>query len=227
MIILSLVISLPAAGAIQKSDGDSLREASSSISYLRLKATMFTSSPNPLAIIEDTRSGQATMYELGDLIDGDFKIIDIARGEVSFKAPEGEFKLSFPAGAIWQPQTALGDEDASWYKISRDGDIFVTDQATVSNALRRIREIMKEMKVSPHFIDGEKAGIKVTRLTPVGILKEIGIKEGDVVKDINGLKLNTPYQIFNAFRKLRNQQELTVDIIRGSQPQVLTYRIEK
>lgn len=227
VIILSLAISLPATGALQKQDADSLKGASSSISHLRLKATMFTSSPNPLAIIEDTRSGQATMYELGELIEGNLEIIDIVRGEVGFKAPEGEFKLSFPAGTVWQPQASLSGEDASWYNINREGDIFITDQATVSNCLRRIREIMGKVRVSPHFIDGKKTGIRVSRLTPTGIFKEIGVKEGDVIKTINGLKLNTPYQIFTAYRKLRNQQELKVEIIRSSQPQALTYRIEK
>lgn len=212
---LSMAISLPAAGA------------PSSISHFKLKGTLFTSSPNPLAIIEDARDGRATIYELGDIIEGGFRITNIARGEVGFKAPEGEFVISFPAGTLWQPQAPLEDEDAEWYKISRDGDIFVTDQTTVYNCLRRIGGIMNNVRVSPHFIDGEKAGIRIARLTPAGVLKEVGLKEGDVIKSINGLKLNTPYQIFNAYRRLRDQEELKVDVIRSNQPQVLTYKIEK
>lgn len=227
VIILSLSISLPVTEATQERPAGSLRGASSSMPHLKLKGTLFTSSLNPLAIIEDTRSGQAVMYELGDIIESGFKIIDITRGEVSLKAPEGEFKISFPTGAIGQPLTASSPESENYYNISREGDIFVVDEATVSDATRSIKDIMRNVKVSPHFIDGKPSGLAVTRFTPIGILKEIGVKEGDVIRSINGLSLNTPYQIFTAYYKLKNQQELKVDIIRDKNPLVLTYQIKK
>lgn len=227
VVLLSLAISLPVTEATQKEAVGSLRGASSSISHLRLKGTLFTSSLNPLAIIEDTRSGQVTMYELGDIIESDFKIIDITRGEVGLKTIEGEFKISFPAGEVWQPQSSLSPEGENWYNIRREEDIFVVDEATVSNATRSIKEIMKNVKVSPYFVDGKPSGLAVTRFTPTGVLKEVGVREGDVIRSINGLRLNTPYQIFTAYYKLRSQQELKVDIIRDNQPQVLTYQIRK
>lgn len=226
VVILSLSVSMSITEAAQKKSVDSLRGASSSISYLKLKGTLFTRSLNPLAIIEDTRSGQITMYELGDMIEGDFEIIHIMRGEVSFKTPEGEFKLSFPTGAVWQPQPSSSHEDENWYNIRREGDAFVTDETTISNALRRVRDIMRNVRIRPCFMDGRPSGVMVTRLTPIGILKEVGVREGDVIKSINGFKLNTPHQIFTAYTNLRNQQELRVDIIRDSKPLILTYKIE-
>ena len=73
---------------------------------------------------------------------------------------------------------------------------------------------------------GDKSGIILTKLTPVGILKEVGVAEGDVIKSINGLNLNTPHQVFNAYKTLKDQKELRVDIIRDNKPLVLTYIIK-
>ena len=53
------------------------------------------------------------------------------------------------------------------------------------------------------------------------------IKEGDVIKSVNGYKLNSPHQLFKAYRKLKDKENLHVDIVRGEKPLVLTYRIKK
>ena len=199
-------------------------EAVSGISDLKLKGTLFTNSLQPLAIVENARSGQIMMYEIGEAIDG-LRIIDISRGEITIGREGGNYKLSFPQGAILQPLTDNSSKD-KWYNIFKDGDTIVTDKATIKGAIYRIGSIMKNVKIKPAFVDGKKSGVMVTSLKEIGSLAEIGVKKGDIIKTVNGLKLNSPYQIFNAYRKLRNGEEFKVDVIRNNKPLVLTYRVE-
>jgi len=76
-------------------------------------------------------------------------------------------------------------------------------------------------------MDGKRSGIVVTRFTPIGILSEVGVREGDVIKSINGYRLNSPHQIFKAYKRLKSQQELKVALIRDNEPLMLTYRVKK
>ena len=191
---------------------------------LTLKGTLFTQSLSPLAIIEDARSGQIVMYELGDDVDG-LKIVRIKRGEIILNSSDGEFTLTLPGGGISQPVTDMIN-DEKWYNVIKQGNVITTDRETISGAISRVRDIMRDVKIGPYSADGKKLGIAITRLNENGILKEIGIKQGDVIETVNDLTLNSPYQIFNAYRKLKGKDQLEVKILRSSQPLILTYRVQ-
>ena len=191
---------------------------------LTLKGTLFTQSLSPLAIIEDARSGQIVMYELGDDVDG-LKIVRIKRGEIILNSSDGEFTLTLPGGGISQPVTNMIN-DEKWYNVIKQGNVITTDRETISGAISRVRDIMRDVKIGLYSADGKKLGIAITRLNENGILKEIGIKQGDVIETVNDLTLNSPYQIFNAYRKLKGKDQLEVKILRSSQPLILTYRVQ-
>ena len=223
IVLLIAVIDAGVLRAAGQSNTNVLREAS--FAHLQLKGTLFTESLSPLAIIEDTRNGQIIMYELGDDVEG-LEIARISRGEIVLSLKGEEYILSFPYGEV----SLLGipkDRNGKWYNIIRQGDTITTDRATVTGAIFRAREIMKDLKASPYSKDGKKSGIAITELNEAGILREIGINQGDIIKTVNGFTLNSPYQIFNAYRKLKDKYELKVDIVRKETPLTLTYRVEK
>jgi general secretion pathway protein C len=196
---------------------------------LQLRGTLFTRNLKPIAIIEDTRTGQTTMYEQGDALEGS-RIVNIIRGEVTLSTLAGEYKLSFPEGAVLQPKTASGGPLATgknWYNIRREGDTYIVDEATVFNTIQRIPEIIKNVKIGPCFKDGKPSGIIINKLIPIDILKEIGVKEGDVIKNINGFTLNNPHQVFLAYNSLKEQKAITLNVIRDNRPLKLNYKIVK
>ncbi len=223
IIILSLTTQLIELEAAAENSSGTF--CGTSLSRLTLKGTLFTQSLNPLAIIEDAGSGQIIMYELGDDISG-LRIVCIKRGEITLSCQEGEYKLSFPDGGVFQDAVFEGKGE-KWYNISREGNAIITDRETISGAISRVRNIMKNVKISPYSANGKKCGIAITTFNEIGILKEIGIKQGDIIKTVNGFALNSPYQIFNAYRKLRGKDKLVVEIIRKNNPLLLTYGIKK
>lgn len=224
VIIFGLAANFSLAEAAQDAGSSALRDVS--LSKLMLKGTLFTQSPNPLAVIEDAESGQIVMYELGDNISG-LKIAYIRRGEVILSSLEGDYRLSFPDGGVYQPEAYPAGKNDKWYHITRQGDTITTDRETVLGAISRVRNIISKVRIRPYSADGKRCGIAITRLNEEGILKEIGIKQGDVIRTVNELTLNSPYQIFNAYRKLKDKDELRVEILRRNRPLTLTYRVEK
>ena len=223
IVIIAILISCTGtAGAAQPGNADALTELSAA--HLKLKGTLFTESLNPLAVIEHSNNGQILIYGLGDDVQG-LKIIKISRGEIILGSSGREYTLSFSHGSVSQP--GLPEADSKWYNISRQGNTITTDQSTVTGALLRMRDIMKNLKAAPYSEDGKRTGIAVQAINDTGILKDIGIQEGDIIKKANGFTLNSPYQVFNAYRNLRNKQEIKVDIIRQGSPLTLIYRIAK
>ncbi|MFH1645535.1 MAG: hypothetical protein ABIB11_03850 [Candidatus Omnitrophota bacterium] len=222
LIITTIIIAICCA---QYSASAATQNGNSAADYLVLRGTLFTSSNRPVAMIEDTRSSMVSMCEIGEIYNALY-VEDITRGEVVLSSPAGEVRLLLPSGAVVFAGDNLADEE-NWYNVRKEGDTYIVDADTVTNAICRAKQILRNVKLSPCFQGGLLSGLKVSKLKQVGILKEIGVEEGDVVKTVNGYKITTPFQIYKAYNKLRHKSEIEVQVIRNNQPFVLNYRITK
>jgi general secretion pathway protein C len=50
--------------------------------------------------------------------------------------------------------------------------------------------IIKETQVTPNYVDGKMNGLRVVSLPKKSIASEIGIYKDDVIKAVNGIKLD-------------------------------------
>ena len=97
-----------------------------------------------------------------------------------------------------------------------------TDRRTLSSdALNARREISQKptsftdyIAVSPYRPDGELVGYRVKPGKKSALFKEVGLKSGDVVIDINGLDLTDIQQGLEAMNLLRESQSLQMTIQR-------------
>jgi general secretion pathway protein C len=64
-------------------------------------------------------------------------------------------------------------------------------------------------------------GMLLRRLKPDSALAKAGLREGDVLKDINGLKLVEPDEAVDAYAKLRNAKRFDIHIVRDGKPMTI------
>jgi hypothetical protein len=76
-----------------------------------------------------------------------------------------------------------------------------------------------------HAPTGELDGFRVG-LSRCSVLRQGGLRSGDVVHDINGHRINTVLQAVGAYIALRRETELAVTVTRRGRPVVLSYAIE-
>ncbi len=72
---------------------------------------------------------------------------------------------------------------------------------------------------------GEVDGFVVKRVRCGGVLHTAGIRNGDVVTQINRHEVTTIPQAFKAYRKLRRRDTLELHITRDGQPVALSYEL--
>ncbi len=78
--------------------------------------------------------------------------------------------------------------------------------------------IMKEIRFIPHTLNGRTRGFKIISLPKTGILSEIGIRENDVIRKINGVELNDLSTLFHLYSEIKNENECEVIIEREGKP---------
>ena len=74
--------------------------------------------------------------------------------------------------------------------------------------------IIKEIQVTPHIVDGKVRGFQITRLPQTSFLSAEEICENDIIKEINGIRLDGFSTLFSLPDRFKNDKQLDLQIER-------------
>ena len=85
---------------------------------------------------------------------------------------------------------------------------------------------MDQATIRPHIEDGRPAGISITGIRPNAIFRKMRLRNGDVIKGVNGRPIESVEDAISVFEDLTSSSEIKVDIKRRGRNQTLDYKIE-
>jgi type II secretion system protein C len=83
--------------------------------------------------------------------------------------------------------------------------------------MNNIDNAMQGIQAGPHRVNGQIEGFKLIRIRPYNILYEYGIRSGDVIKRINGKKVDSTEKLFNMWQGMQNESKMVIDVERNGQ----------
>ena len=184
-----------------------------SLLKLRLLGTVLG---NPaIAYIEDLASGREGTYNIGDII-SDAKIIDIQSGKVILER-DGQREIL----------TLIGSRKEAIIKLSPT-EMIVSRRGVLNEIGSDIDKTLIMAKVLPHFDFASKqfSGFKIDNIRKGSIAESAGLRNGDIIRVVNDQELSSPQKAIQMFRKVRNQSQIDVDVLRKSRLIRLRYKIE-
>lgn len=114
------------------------------------------------------------------------------------------------------------------FSTNRKGNVIETriPNAEVEKAFENFAGIMNQARVVPYMVDGAVQGFQIRKIVPGSIYQRLGLRNSDIIKSVNGQSLTTADQALRLFTVFKNEQEITLEIQRGSKPFILNYIIE-
>ncbi len=102
------------------------------------------------------------------------------------------------------------------------------DRGMLNEQLQDLAKLGREARVIPNYDkdSGTYKGFKLIGVRPNSLYRAIGIRSGDVIKQINGEELNSPGKALELFTKLQTSNAITLDIDRRGKSQTMNYTIE-
>ena len=98
------------------------------------------------------------------------------------------------------------------------------------NTMESVRENFADQlrlaQMQPRTVDGKTDGFLVRRINPRSLLSKLGIQRGDVILDVNNIKLDSPEKALQVFQQLREARQISVAVERNGQPMSFSYEIE-
>jgi general secretion pathway protein C len=105
-------------------------------------------------------------------------------------------------------------------------DEYVVDRSEVDNALQNMSQLFTQIRAVPHFEGGESTGFRLFAIRRGSLFDKIGLKNGDIIRNINSQPMNDPTKALAMLEELRNVSDLTVQVTRNRQDKTLSYSVK-
>jgi general secretion pathway protein C len=195
------------------------------------------------AAITGTSDGKTMLYREGSSVDNS-RVLEVRSSSVVVSGPSGACQLLMfdeeeatpprvrppptkpAAGAARGRNAGLSDQelDEGIEKISDTR--FTIQRSLVDKALANQGSLMKTARVIPHDENGRVVGVKLYGIRRTSLLGRLGVRNGDMLRTINGFDMTSPDTALEAYSVLRSADKLTLAVKRQNNDMTIEYNIE-
>ncbi|MDH5560015.1 MAG: PDZ domain-containing protein [Deltaproteobacteria bacterium] len=118
-----------------------------------------------------------------------------------------------------------GKPSSNAKKYTKNGKDFYISSAEVDAELNDFSKLLNQARVVPYFKAGKHEGYQIKAIDKSSLYEKLGLKNYDVIKEINGNPIDSPEKALNLLKMLRNENEITLKIERKEKPETLSYHI--
>ncbi|MFZ3064074.1 MAG: type II secretion system protein GspC [Nitrospirota bacterium] len=193
---------------------------------IKLIGTVAGGHDSSYAIIEEER--EQVVYKLKQNISDGSKIIKISYKGITLKRPDGSLTdvPVFDDMNIVEIKTSSNKPSNQGSNVRRVADNkFVVDQREVAGSMENMNQLLTQARVVPVIDNGKTTGFRIFAITPSSLYEKIGLVNGDVIQKINGVEIDDPNKFFQTYQNLKDEKNVTVDIVRNGAKQSLNYEI--
>lgn len=179
------------------------------------------------AIIEDQATRKQDLYGVGDTVQGAvLKLVLRDRVVVSYKGRDEVLMMEKDKGAR---STAGPSSSVNRTRGARAS--FITKKVnlkreTINDAMMNINTLMKDVRIRPHFRNGQPDGMAVSGIKSGSIFRKMGIRNGDIIIGVDGQKIESVDDAMSLYGNLKSATEIQLEIKRMGQIQIIEYTIE-
>jgi len=189
------------------------------LTNLVLKGTIASAIPEfSVAVIADGTAEQR-VYAIGDSVVSGATLHAVYSDRVVLNENGALTNLRLPVDFPRESSTAVRRSTATTRQTARNPNSL---QDVVAENLTQISDIIRPTQY--RGADGQLAGFRVYPGRNRQKFAALGLRPGDLIKDIDGQPLNDPTQAMQVFQSLGEAEQVTVTIERNGQEQSLVLK---
>ena len=83
--------------------------------------------------------------------------------------------------------------------------------------------LLSQARVTPHFVNGKAEGFMVSNIVPGSVYEQAGVRNGDVVRKVNGQAISNAQQAMAMYQSLQKGGSIDIELLRAGQLRQLHY----
>jgi general secretion pathway protein C len=171
------------------------------------------------------------IYHLDDKLPVGGTIEDIRRNQVDIRNRDQSLttltlheKGPAPSRGVKPAARVAGDSKGAVREIGENR--WMISRSTIESVRENFADQLRLAHMQPRTVDGKTDGFLIQRINPRSLLVKVGLRRGDVIIDVNNIKLDSPEKALQVFQQLREARQITVAVERKGQPMSFEYEIE-
>ena len=183
------------------------------------------SSQKSVALVKNIKTSQVKAYKLGDNVWGYGKLVAVDRQAIILDAGGAEpitvsSKLGGPRKGKFAPKVLVSNADKHIEEgFERLGTKTSVDASYRDRMIKQeLPNILMQASSEPVIVNGEIIGFRLFQFEENSIFGKLGMRDGDVVKEINGVALNNVAKTIQFLNGLKTESNVAVTITRDGQP---------
>jgi general secretion pathway protein C len=204
---------------------------------IKLTGAVLFESMGGLAVVQDLKTQRQSLYRLHDQIPDVAEIVEIQRqGIMLQKGAQREFlELAAPRinqakaipAAVPAPMAAplipAAVQPASGALLNLPKRVL--DRREIAAATADLTKLQTEARAVPVVTDGKIDGWRLESFHSASIFGRFDLHQNDILQRVNGVELKDPTVMLNLLRQVKDEREISVDVLRGAQRLRLTYEL--
>ncbi len=174
------------------------------------------------AVLEDT-TGQE-FYRIHQKLSDGSQIVKVRRDRVTIRRADGgttELQIVDETKIVNVTRPGAGVAG-----VRRLGEgKFVVDQREVTAGTENVNQLLTQARALPYMEQGKTVGFRISEIVPGSLYEKIGLQNGDVIQKVNSQDVDDPAKFFQMYQNLKEERNVSIDLIRGGQRQTLNYEI--
>ena len=187
---------------------------------LKLWGTVTGSKNEIYAVIEESKDKKQNLYKVGDTVQDAIiktilreKVVLNVDGKDEFLEMEEMYSRGKPIKPYKSPST----------KVTRKKEI---KRSQIEDAVNNINQLMKQIKIRPHFKNGVSDGLSLSGIKPNSIFRKMGLRNGDILIGVEGNTIESVDDALKLYESMKTSSSVTIEIKRRGQPQTINFNIE-
>ncbi len=195
---------------------------------IRLIGTVVGEGEESIAVIEHVALNQQGLFRLQENVQAGARLVSIKRNEIVIQ--RGGVKETFYV----EEGPSSGAKKATPRTLRRPvpqtssstGNRRILDKREVDAALSNLPALLTKARVVPNLgSDGKNNGFRIVSIAPASFYEKIGLQNGDVIQQVNGIDIRDPATFMQVFTQLRQESSISLDLLRRNQKESFSYEI--
>jgi len=177
------------------------------------------------AIIKDIKTNELSLYKTGDTVATAH--IESIEKDVVVLLHQGQRKLldlgtrESKQQDVDNTQAALSNNAAQAVETNPPANF----HSSAGAKLRDIEIMLTNAVIEPYTIDGQVEGLRITGLENIRGAEDLGLKNGDIIRTVNGQRLTSKQRAYQIFKKARSQAAANIELLRGNETKTLSFSL--
>lgn len=192
---------------------------------LKLWGTVAMAGDGSYAVIESEQERRQDLYRVGDSVESaSVKMILREKVVLTVNGKDEILEIEKPASA---PAASNKRSGPSFRKPMppRSDNVskrrITLRRTQIESAMGNLGELMGQAKIEPHA-DG---GLLVTNIKPNSLFRRMGLRNGDIITDVDGNRIETVDDAMKLYDNLKTSESAAVSITRKGRKQNIEYKI--